>query len=85
MEGRPVTELLNEAVKHYLGRRGGAVRNSEDTLSALRAYRQQDPEFKKAIDEFVEAEAILSDPLEGGLMQEQLGPVQRKIRDILDS
>jgi hypothetical protein len=41
------------------------------------------PDSGKAIDEFVEAEAILNDPL-GGLMQEQLGPVQWKIRDILD-
>jgi hypothetical protein len=54
-------------------------------MSALRAYRKQDPGFKRAIDEFVEAEATLNDPLEDGLMQEQLGPVQRKIRDILDS
>jgi hypothetical protein len=85
MEGRPVNDLLNEAVKHYLGWRGGVVRNLEDTLSALRAYRKQDSEFRKAIDEFVEAEARFEDPLECGLMQEQLGPMQRKIRDILDS
>jgi hypothetical protein len=85
MEGRPVNELLNEAVKHYLGWRRGEMRNSEATLSALRAYRKQDPGFRKAIDEFVEAEAGFEDPLEDGLMQEQLGPVQRKIRDILDS
>jgi hypothetical protein len=45
MEGRPVNELLNEAMKHYLGWRGVEMRNSEDnTLSALRAYRKQAPD-----------------------------------------
>jgi hypothetical protein len=45
MEGRPVKELLNEAMKHYLGWRGVEMRNSEDnTLSALRAYRKQAPD-----------------------------------------
>jgi hypothetical protein len=51
----------------------------------LRTYPKQNPGFKKAIDEFVDAEAGFEDPLEGELMQEQLGQVQRKIRDILDS
>jgi len=83
MEGRPVSELLREAIKDYLNRRDSD--NLERTMSALRACRKQDPEFKKAIDEFVEAEARFEDPLEGELMQEQLGPVQRKIRRILDS
>lgn len=83
MEGRPVSELLHEAVRNYLDRPD--FNNLEGTMSALRAYRKQNPGFRKAIDKFVEAEATLNDPLEDGLMQEQLGPVQRKIRDILDS
>jgi predicted DNA-binding protein len=49
MEGRPVNELLNEAVKHYLGWRGGEMRDSEATLSALRAYQKQDPRFRKRL------------------------------------
>lgn len=83
IEGRPVKELLREAVKNYLNRRN--LSNLEGTTSALRAYRKQDPGFKKAIDEFVEAEAAFNDPLEGGWSEDQLGPVQRKIQDILDS
>jgi len=83
LEGRPVSELLREAVKNYLNRRD--LNKLEGTVSALRAYRKQNPGFKRTIDEFVEAEAHFEDPLEEGLMQEQLGPVQRKIRDILDS
>jgi predicted DNA-binding protein len=83
MEGRPVSELLREAVKNYLNRRD--LNKLEGTVSALRAYRKQNPGFKNAIDQFVDAEARFEDPLEHGLMQEQLGPVQRKVRDILDS
>ena len=89
MEGRPVNDLLREAVKDYLNRRD--LNNLEGTTSALRAYRKQNPGFKKAIDEFVDAEAGFEDPLEGELVESQAGvqrsagPVQRKIRDILDS
>src|ERR1051326_1701364 len=83
MEGRPVNELLREAVKNYLNRRH--LNNLAEIMSALRAYRRQDPRFNKAIGESVEAEASFEDPLEGELMQEQLGPVQRKIRNILGS
>jgi hypothetical protein len=89
IEGLTVNELLREATKNYLNRRNPS--SFERTVSALRAYRKQDPEFKKAIDEFVEAEAGLEDPLECELIeaktreQYSAGPVQRKIRDILDS
>jgi hypothetical protein len=83
VEGLTVNELLRKAIKHYLKRRDRS--SFEGTVSVLRAYRKQNPAFKKAIDEFVEAEAILNDPLESRLMEEQLGPVQRKIGEILDS
>jgi len=83
IEGRPLNELLREAIRHYLSRRN--LNNPEGPTTSLRAYRKQNPGFKNAIDEFVDAEARFEDPLEGELMQEQFGPVQRKIRDILDS
>jgi predicted DNA-binding protein len=89
MEGRPVSELLHEAVRNYLDRPD--FNNLEGTMSALRAYRKQNPGFKRAIDEFVKAEVGLEDPLECELIeaktreQYSAGPVQRKIRDILDS
>lgn len=88
-EGRPLDELLREAVKNYLNLRDS--NSLERTMSALRAYRKQNPGFKNAIDEFVDAEARFEDPLEGELIESQSsarmsgGPVQRKIRDILDS
>ena len=83
MDGRPVNELLREAIRQYLSQQESG--GPEGTTSALRAYRKQNPRFKNAIDEFVEAEARFEDPIEGELMQEKLGPVQRKIRAILDS
>jgi len=83
IEGRSVNELLCEALNNYLSRQD--PNRLQGTASALRAYRKQNPGFTRAIDEFVEAEAHFEDLLEEGLMQEQLGPVQRKVRDILDS
>lgn len=88
-EGLAVNELLRDAIENYLNRRDRS--SFEGTVSALRAYRKQDPEFKRALDEFVEAEVGLEDPLECELIeaktheQYSAGPVQRKIRDILDS
>lgn len=91
IEGRPINQLLNEAIKVYLSRRGDKERELEATLAELRTYRKQDPGFQKAIAAFVEAEATLDDPLEGEPIEGQFvkgqlkpaGPVQSKIREIL--
>jgi predicted transcriptional regulator len=91
VEGRPINQLLNEAIKGYLSRRGRKERSLEANLAALRAYRKQDPGFQRAIAAFVEAEASLEDPLEGEPMEGQFvegqlkpaGPVQSKIRELL--
>lgn len=89
IEGRPMNQLLNEAIKGYLRQRGSKERTLEANLASLRAYRKKDPGFRKAIAEFVEAEATLEDPLEGEIVGSKpketkaAGPVQSKIRDIL--
>jgi hypothetical protein len=89
IEGRPMNQLLNEAIKSYLRRRGRKERDLEAQLAALRAYRKKDPGFKHAIDAFVEGEATEDDPLEGKLSDESLdvhqpaGPVQSKIREVI--
>jgi hypothetical protein len=83
---RPINQLLNEAIKSYLSRRGAKERSLEASLAGLRAYRKRDPGFQRAIAAFVEAEASLEDPLEGEPITGRLkptGPVQRKIRDLL--
>ena len=84
-----MNQLLNEAIKGYLRQRGRKERSLEAHLASLRAYRKKDPGYQKAIAEFVEAEAILEDPLEGEIVEAKqkeakpAGPVQSKIRDIL--
>jgi len=91
VEGRPVNQLVSEAIKSYLSRRGQKERSLEANLAGLREYRKQDPGFERALDAFVEAEAILEDPLEGEPIIgdfidgqfEPAGPVQSKIRELL--
>src|SRR5580704_6807556 len=91
VEGRPINQLLNEAIKVYLSRRGQKERELEATLADLRAYRKRDPGFRRAIAAFVEAEATSDDPLEGEPIRghfvegelKPAGPVQSKIREIL--
>ena len=91
VEGRPINQLLNEAIKLYLTRPGRRERSLEANLAKLRAYRKQDPGFKKAMAAFVEAEATLEDPVEGKPVEgssvedllKQAGPVQSRIREML--
>jgi predicted DNA-binding protein len=91
IEGRPIDQLLNEAIKSYLSRRDEEARSLEANVSALREYRIQDPGFQGAIDAFVEAEAGLEDPVEGEPMNGEFvegkfkpaGPVQSRIRELL--
>jgi predicted transcriptional regulator len=91
VEGRPVNQLLNEAVKGYLRLKGRKEADLEANLAALRAYRKRDPGLEHAIAAWVEAEAAMEDPLEGTVVEGQLvegrlkpaGPVQSKIRELL--
>lgn len=91
IEGRPVNQLLNEAVKSFLSRRGPKELTLETTLAQLRAYRERDPGFQRAIAAFVESEATLDDPLEGELIDGRgagkqvaaAGPAQNRIRELL--
>ena len=93
VEGCPINQLVNEAIKYYLGRWGRKERGLEATLEGLRRYRKQNAGFRRAIATFVEAEASFDDPLEGELMEGQLvagrfkpsGPVQSKIRKLLSA
>lgn len=91
VEGRPVNQLLNEAVKGYLNQKGQKEAGLEANLAALRAYRKRDPGFEHAIAAFVESEATFKDPIEGTVVEGQIfegqlksaGPVQSKIRELL--
>ena len=91
IEGRPINQLLNEAIKNYLGQKGQKERTLEANLTSLRAYRKKDPKFRRAIAAFVEAEASVKDPLEGEPIDaaavedsfKPVGPVQSKVREVI--
>ena len=91
IEGRPMDQLLNEAVKSYLSRRGRKERSLEENLARLRTYRERDPGFRNAIAAFVESNASFDDPLEGTPIEGHLvdgefraaGPAQSKVRELL--
>jgi hypothetical protein len=93
VEGRPINQLLNEAIKSYLRQRSPKERSLEANLAALRAYRKKDPGFQHAIAVVVEAEASLDDPLEGKPIKRRFvrghfkpaGPAQTKIREMMDA
>jgi hypothetical protein len=61
IEGRPMSQLVSDAIKSYLRKRDRKKQSLEPRLADLRAYRKKDPGFKKAMDEFVEAEASLEE------------------------
>lgn len=89
IEGRPINQLLNEAIKAYLGLKGQRERALESDMKRLDAYRKKDPKFRRAIAAFVEAEATLKDPLEGQPFEEPeespsvRGPLQSRLREVL--
>src|SRR5215469_14087332 len=86
IEGRPVNQLLNEAIKSFLSCRGPKERRLEANLARLRAYRDSDPGFQRGVAAFVESEASLDDPVEGQIVSgeiESIGPAQSRIRDLL--
>lgn len=95
---RPMNQLVNEAVKDYVTRRGAEVeRDLEATLARLRDYRERDPNFEEAIARVARAEADLgkNDPVEGEIVigtfvdgrfveEEKRGPVQTEIDQLLN-
>lgn len=81
---RPPQELVNDAVRAYVDQFGQRLsQDSMTTLDNLGAYRQSDPDFERAIAEFVEAETTLPDPTEGKPFK-HAGPVQTEIDNLLN-
>jgi hypothetical protein len=90
VEGRPINQLLIEAIRSYLGQKGRRERNLEENLKTLRDYRRKDPRFRRAIAAFVEAEASQKDPLEGDPVEagtehpsQPIGELQSKLREVI--
>jgi|SRR6185436_9424939 len=83
--GRPQNQLVNEAVRDFVARRSKEVESDlEATLESLRAYRKRDPNFERAITDYVDAEASLKeDPVEGHRAVD-IGPAQARMLELLD-
>jgi predicted transcriptional regulator len=83
--GRPQNQLVNEAVRDFVARRVKQVEvELEATLESLRAYRKSDPNFDRAIADYVDAEASLQeDPVEGQRAGD-LGLAQTRILELLN-
>ena len=91
VEGRPIEQLIGEAIKNYLSQQGRTEGGLEANLAGLRDYRMRDPGFQRAINAFVNAEAALDDAVEGEPINGEFvdgqfkptGPVQSRIRELL--
>ena len=80
---RSMNDLISEAVQRFVITESEAqARDMEKTLERLRAYRESDPDFKKALAEFVEAEVRYDDPLEGEPYDVK-GPVRTRVETLL--
>jgi len=91
VEGRPVNQLLNDAIKSYLRRRGRERTQPRGESGKASGPSQAGSWIPKAKAAFVEAEASFEDPVEGEPIEQfdiedmlKPGPVQSRIRDILD-
>jgi len=82
---KPLNQLANEALRDFVARRILEIEDElESTLADLRAYRKSDPDFARAIDAFVDAEATSnSDPAEGRVM-DQTGPTESRVLKLLN-
>ncbi len=83
--GRPQNHLVNEAVRDYVARRSREVElDLEATLESLRAYRKSDPNFERAIADYVDAEASLKEDPAEGQRAVDIGPAQARVLELLN-
>ena len=84
---KPMNRLVNEAMQGFIEKRSAELESDLlQILARVRRCRRSDPQFEKAIAEFVEAEASLGadDPVEGHT-QRKAGPAQSMVRKLLDA
>jgi predicted transcriptional regulator len=83
--GRPLNQLINEAVSDFVARRSKEVAaDLEATLEKLRAYRKSDPDFERAIRDYVDAEASLKEDPAEGQRAVDVGPTQARMLKLLN-
>jgi predicted transcriptional regulator len=77
LEHRSLNQLANQAIKEFVARRMVEVEDDlKSTLEDLRAYRKRDPNFERAIGDFVDGEVTQDDPAEGHVVT-RAGPVKQ--------
>jgi len=82
--GRPQNQLVNEAVRDFVAKRSREVEaDLEATLKSLRAYRKKDPNFERALADYVDAEASLKEDPAEGQRTEDMGPAQARMLELL--
>ena len=85
LEQRSLNQLANQAIKEFVARRMVEVEDDlESTLEDLRAYRERDPDFERAIAEFVEAEITAKDDPAEGRVVTQGGPTESMMPNLLN-
>lgn len=85
LQRQSLNQLANQAIKEFVARRVVEVEDDlESTLEDLRAYRKRDPNFERAIAEFVEAEATAKDDPAEGRVVKQAGPTESMVLDLLN-
>lgn len=78
-----MNDIIVEALTKYIRSQSEAAALDHETIaSKLRAYRETDPNFEKAISEFADAEAAHEDPVEGRIVAAP-NSLQTKIRSLL--
>lgn len=83
--GQPLNQLVNEAVSDFVARRSKEVKvDLEATLETLRVYRKSDPDFERAIADYVDAEASLREDPAEGQRAVNVGPAQARVLKLLD-
>ena len=85
LQRRSLNHLANEALKEFVARRTLEVeRQLEATLEDLRAYRNRDPDFDRAIAAVVDAETtVTEDPAEGRVVTD-VGETESVVLDLLN-
>ena len=83
LEHRPQNSIVNEALYEFLKNRTPDLeRKMETVLEKLKKYKEEDPNFKKAIKAVAEAEGRLeNDPAEGQIVKSET--TRGKVRELL--
>jgi predicted transcriptional regulator len=84
---RPLNKWINLALADFIAKQSASLeRELDQALKNVRAYRRNDPGYKRAIESLIDAEASLADqdPMEGGPEPRPAGPAVSLVREALD-